>query len=219
MATIKRKTEGQIIENYRITLANVENQPQIASALSEYTFDLPAINIGRALLQATVLSLDTNQQEDNETIQARADFDEKVDLMTQKYTAHRRKAKVAFRKNEVSLKQLGLTGTYSRAYIKWIFAMKTFYNGVLSNPAHLAALLVFKITEADITACITEINALETTRAIYLKEIGESQEATKAKDKALAELEEWMSDFYMVAKIAMEEQPQLLESLGLFVRS
>lgn len=219
MATTKHKTEGQMIEDYRITLANIENQPQIAATLAEYTYDLPAINKGRALLQETIVALNFNQQEDNETIQARADFDEKVDLMTHKYAAHRRKAKVAFRKNEVILKQLGLTGAYSRAYIKWISAMKTFYNGVLSNPAHLTALLVFKITGDDITSCITEINALETTRALYLKEVGESQEATKEKDKALAELEEWMSDFYMVAKIAMEEQPQLLESLGLFVRS
>ena len=110
--------------------------------------------------------------------------------MTHKYATHRRKTKVAFRKDEVILKQLGLTDAYSRAYIKWIFAIKTFYNGVLSNPTHLATPLVFKITKADITSCITEINALETTRTLYLKKIGESQEATKTKDKALAELEE-----------------------------
>ena len=97
--------------------------------------------------------------------------------------------------------------------------MKTFYNGVGSNPTHLAKLLVFKITEEEITVCISEINAIETTRTLYLREVGESQEATREKDKALAELEEWMSDFYAVAKIAMEDQPQLLESLGLLVRS
>jgi hypothetical protein len=54
---------------------------------------------------------------------------------------------------------------------------------------------------------------------LQVQEIGESQEATRGKDKALAELEEWMSDFYAVARIAMEDQPQLLESLGLLVRS
>ena len=74
-------------------------------------------------------------------------------------------------------------------------------------------------SKEEISACITEINAIETTRTLYLKEVGESQEATKTKDKALAELEEWMSDFYAVAKIAMEDQPQLLETLGLLVRS
>lgn len=187
--------------------------------MAEYGYDLPVITKGRELLGVTITAFSFKQQEDNESIQARADFDVKVNSMTEKYASHRRKAKVAFRKDEVTLKQLGLVGTYSRAYVKWIVTMKTFYNGVLSNPAHLAKLLVFKITEEEISACITEINALETTRALYLKEVGESQEATKKKDKALAEFEDWMSDFYAVAKIAMEDQPQLLESLGMFVRS
>ena len=219
MATTKRRTEDQLIEQYRVSLTNVENQPEIATTMAEYGYDLPVITKGRELLEATTTAFNFNQQEDNETIQARADFDDKVALMTEKYASHRRKGKVAFRKDEVTLKQLGLTGTYSRAYVKWISTMKTFYNGVRSNAAHLAKLLVFKITEEEITACITEINALETTRTLYLREVGESQEATKSKDKALAELEEWMSDFYAVAKIAMEYKPQLLESLGLLVRS
>jgi hypothetical protein len=219
MATTKRKTEDQLIENYRVSLTNVENQPVIAATMAEYGYDLTVITKGRELLGATITAFNFNQQEDNESIQARADFDAKLSLMTEKYASHRRKAKVAFRKDEVTLKQLGLTGAYSRAYVKWIVTMKTFYNGVLSNAAHLATLLVFKITEEEISACIAEINALETTRALYLREIGESQEATKKKDKALAELEDWMSDFYAVAKIAMEDQPQLLESLGVLVRS
>lgn len=219
MATTKRRTEDQMIEQYRVGLINVENQPEIAATMAEYGYDLTVISKGRELLESTIQAFNFNQQEDNETIQARSDFDAKVNLMIEKYAKHRKKAKVAFRKDEVTLKQLGLTGAYSRAYVKWIATMKTFYSGVRSNAAHLAKLLVFKITEDEITACITEINALETTRTLYLKEIGESQEATKTKDKALAELDEWMSDFYAVAKIAMEDKPQLLESLGLLVRS
>ena len=219
MATTKRRTEDQMIETYRVSLTNVENQPEIASTLAEYGYDLPAITKGRELLGITITAFNFNQQEDNETIQARFDFDAKVSLMTEKYASHRKKAKVVFRKDDVTLKQLGLTGSYSRAYVKWIATMKTFYNGVRSNASHLAKLLVFKITEDEISSCITEINAIETTRTLYLKEVGESQEATKSKDQALADLEEWMSDFYAVAKIAMEDKPQLLEALGLFVRS
>jgi hypothetical protein len=219
MATIKHKIKDQLIESYRVLLANVEIQPEISATMAEYGYDLPVITKGRELLEATTTAFNFNQQEDNETIQVRADFDAKVALMTEKYASHRRKGKVAFRKDEVTLKQLGLTDAYSRAYVKWIATMKTFYNGVRSNAAHLAKLLLFKITEEEITSCITEINALETTRTLYLREVGESQEATKSKDKALAELEEWMSDFYAVAKVAMEDQPQLLESLGLLVRS
>jgi hypothetical protein len=55
--------------------------------------------------------------------------------------------------------------------------------------------------------------------ADYLREKGESQDSTKAKDAAFAKLDDWMSEFYAVAKIALEDNPQLLESLGKFVRS
>lgn len=48
---------------------------------------------------------------------------------------------------------------------------------------------------------------------------GENQQATKDKDKAFADLEKWVSEFYSIARIALEDKPQLLESLKKFVRS
>ena len=63
------------------------------------------------------------------------------------------------------------------------------------------------------------INELETARAVYLRELGESQEATRTKDAAFAKIDDWMGEFYAVAKIALEEKPQLLEALGKSVKS
>lgn len=57
------------------------------------------------------------------------------------------------------------------------------------------------------------------TNIEYLLKKGESQDATKLKDSAFGEIDDWMSEFYAVAKIALEDNPQLLESLGKFVRS
>ncbi|WP_439182311.1 hypothetical protein [Carboxylicivirga taeanensis] len=56
-------------------------------------------------------------------------------------------------------------------------------------------------------------------RTTYLLEVGESEAATKAKDEALGKLDRWMSEFYAVARIALEDQPQLLEALGKAVKS
>ncbi len=60
---------------------------------------------------------------------------------------------------------------------------------------------------------------MDTARAVYLKEKGESQDATKIKDAAIAKLDDWMSEFYAVAKIGLEDNPQLLEVLGKTVRA
>ena len=60
---------------------------------------------------------------------------------------------------------------------------------------------------------------VEQARAVYLKEKGETQVATQTKDAALAKIDDWMSEFFAVARIALEDQPQLLEVLGKTVRS
>ncbi|MGQ7868483.1 hypothetical protein [Sunxiuqinia sp. sy24] len=49
--------------------------------------------------------------------------------------------------------------------------------------------------------------------------MGESEDTTKQKDTAFANLDEWMSNFYAVAAIALKDHPQLLEALGKSVRS
>jgi hypothetical protein len=80
-------------------------------------------------------------------------------------------------------------------------------------------LALLKITVEDITAVNTKVAELEAVRAEYLKEKGESQDATKAKDAAFATLDDWMSGFYAVAKIGLEDNPQLLEAIGKTIKS
>lgn len=97
--------------------------------------------------------------------------------------------------------------------------MKTFYSGVQTNSELQAKLARLKIISEEITNSVDSIKALENLRSEYLREVGESQDATKAKDSAFEKIDAWMIDFYAVAKIAMEDKPQLLESLGILVRS
>jgi len=47
------------------------------------------------------------------------------------------------------------------------------------------------------------------------KERGEAQDATKQRDAAIAALETWLADFKVVARIALQDTPQLLEALNL----
>jgi len=115
--------------------------------------------------------------------------------------------------------KLAVSGSLSGAYIKWLEVVKKFYSVAIKDSGIQAKLVRLKITLDDLTAASTLISDLEAARAEYLREKGESQDATKAKDTAFVKIDDWMSEFYAVARIALEDRPQLLESLGKFVRS
>ena len=219
MVTKKTLSEAEALEQYRVSLENVENQPEIAATMTEYGYDTALITEGKTLLSETRQAFDLNVTEDDETSEMYATFKLLKANLENTYTLDRKKAKVIFRNDQKTLDKLGITGSMPRAYVKWLEVVKKFYSVAEKDNQIQTKLLRLKIAAEDITATITLIGELETARAEYLREKGESQDATKAKDAAFEKMDDWMSEFYAVAKIALEDSPQLLESLGKFIRS
>ncbi len=52
-----------------------------------------------------------------------------------------------------------------------------------------------------------------------IREKGEAQEATRLRNEKLDALDDYCTDLQTLAEIALEEQPQLMEKLGILVRS
>ncbi|WP_163325640.1 hypothetical protein [Draconibacterium mangrovi] len=220
MVTKKTLSEAEALEQYRVSLTNVEIQPELATSMAEFGYDTTVIAEGKTLLAETRQIFDLNKTEDDETSEAYAAFQTLKEQLDATYRMHRKKAKVIFRNDPQILEELALTGSLSNAYIKWLETVRRFYNVAGSRDAQIQPkLLRLKITAEDITNAMGLIADLEAARGEYLREKGESQEATRAKDAAFERMDDWMSEFYAVAKIAMEDKPQLLEALGKLVRS
>ncbi|HAF29518.1 MAG TPA: hypothetical protein DCG75_10765 [Bacteroidales bacterium] len=219
MSTRERVTEMATLERYRVALENVETQSEIATIMAEFGYDAALIENGKQLFTKTRQVYDLNVKEDDETSQAYSNFMSKRNLLEDAYSLHRKKAKVIFRKDLEILKRLALDGTIPRAYVSWLETAKKFYTEVLADTELQTKLSRLKITTEDLNAANTLISELETARAEYMKEKGESQDATKQKDTIFAQLDDWMSEFYAVARIALEDNIQLLEALGVIVRN
>ena len=218
MGTRPKISEAKTLEQYRVTFENTESQPQIASTMAEYGYGSAKVAEGKSLYETTRQSFDSNQTETDEAAAAYALFEAKKDLLTDIYTAHRKKAKVVFRDDSTTADKLEVSGTMPVAYVKWLETVRKFYNTSIADTDIQSKLSRLKITTVDLNAAKDLIPEVETLRAAYLKEKGESQDATNIKDTAFAKLDSWMSEFYAVARIAMEDNPQLLEALGLVVK-
>ena len=219
MAGKKHLSEAETLELYRVSFENVEKQPEIATIMAEFGYDETLLTEGKTLLTKTRQAFDFNKKEDDETTEAYKNFTEKKENLAKTYSLHRKKGKVIFRKEPTTLNKLALTGSLPTAYIKWLETVKKFYTVAAADSDIQSKLVRLKITTEEINGTIQLITNLELARAEYLREKGESQDSTKSKDKAFGEIDDWMSEFYAVAKIALEDNPQLLESLGIFVRS
>ena len=219
MATKRTLSEAEALEQYRVAFENIGNQTEIATIMADFGYNETLLTEGKTLLTKTRQAFDFNKKEDDETSEAYKNFTELKENLAKTYTLHRKKGKVIFRKEPTTLNKLALTGSLPTAYIKWLETVKKFYTVAAADSDIQSKLVRLKITTEEINGTIQLITNLELARAEYLREKGESQDSTKSKDKAFGEIDDWMSEFYAVAKIALEDNPQLLESLGIYVRS
>jgi hypothetical protein len=208
-----KTSEAAILENYRVALENAHIQPEIASEMNELGYDTQKIEEGKSKLAFTRSVYDFNKQEDVESSEASLQFKNAQQTLRSSYSADRKKGKIIFRDQPETLKRLQLSGALPVIYIRWIETVKTFYTALSADADLLSQMQRLKVDVSQVTKALEQIKNVEDKRVVYLREKGESEDATQKKDKALAEMDRWMSDFYAVAHIALEDKPQLLEAL------
>lgn len=205
--------------NYDAIFTNVATQSIIQQEMEQYGYDAVKIGEGRALANAARFAYSQNLRENAEIAAARKTLDTLADQFFTTYGKHRKAAKVCFRRDPSVIRQLGITGREPFAFAPRIEEAENFYRTISFSPSIATPLLQFKIDAEAIDSAAQQINSLRQARAEYLREKGENQDATQLKDDAFQSIETWLSDFFAVARIALEDHPQLLEALTKIVRS
>lgn len=213
------KLDLQTLEQSRIALENAITNPQIAASLNEVGYGKAKLQEGKALLKKAQTAYDANKKEDVEASLAYTRFDGKKKELENEYRAHRKRAKVIFEDNPDILLRLDIHRATPTTYLSWMDSIKQFYTEATTDEAIKTALKTLKVKEDDLLVALGMIPQIEELRKAYLNEKGESQDATKVKDTALKDLDKWMRTFFSIASIALEDNPQLMESLSKLVKS
>ncbi len=219
MAKRIKLSESEIVSTSRKALENTLADSYIAEQMAESGFDEAVIQEGMTLVTAAESALSLNEQESRETLDAKKDFDTKYEALDDRYDVHRKKAKVIFRNDPYALAKLDLAKAEPRTYESWMTTVETFYNVASEDSTIQPKLARLKIDAEAIASAKTLIGEVKAARRLWENERVEDQDATKQKKAAVKALDDWMREFYTVAKIMLEDRPELLEKLGFLVRS
>lgn len=210
---------SKFLERVRIALTNALSHTEIKPLLAEFGMDEPKINEGWVVYNTAKDSFDKNKQEEIEKKLSSNDYKASFLEFLGLFKRHRNQAVIFFKKHPDFLVKLGATGSFPTQYNTIFDTARAFYVAIQNHADIQAKLKLCKITPEVVTDSLMKLDNVMALRASYNKEDGEAQDATVQKKLDLLVLKEWMEDFDIIAKIALYDKPQLLEVLGIFVRS
>ncbi len=205
--------------HYGSIFENINKNEILKTELAEYGYDEVELAKGKALYDAAAQKIDANKTETTEEKLAYDKFSQKFEELKKNYATDRKKTKIIYKEDERILSALGVKGVASLRINQILDNADTLYKQLKTNEDLRKPLERLKINEGYLDTQIALLEEVKTLYQAYIKEKGESQQATKDKDQALANLEKWIREFYAIAKIALEDKPQLLESVSKFVKS
>lgn len=209
------KIIDELISKSGVAINNGKNQPALAALLLEYGYTPEKLATGESFWKTASSLVSKQQKENGEQMAATEALNQSIDAANAVYIPHLKVARVVFGDDINYWTQLALQGRRKNSQSGWLGQTKVFYTNLLADDAALAKMAELGQTREKLEAGHQLISVVEENLAIRKKEMGEAQDATKARDKAIDELQDWYSDYIEIARLALADQPQYLEMMGI----
>ncbi|MCD4820269.1 MAG: hypothetical protein K8S23_16425 [Candidatus Cloacimonetes bacterium] len=214
MPLVKKSIQDRLLAA-NIALENALTDTEILGLLSEFGYDETKINAGKELYNSADEKFQQQKTEYGEQYAATGVLQTKWDTSNSFYIKHVKVARIALKNDYGDYLKLGLGGSRKRTLSGWLVQSRQFYINALGDAGIKTKLAEFGITEAKLQEGRNLTDEVEAANTTHKKEKGEAQQATLDRDKALDIMEDWLSDFIAISRIALEDKPQLLEKMGI----
>ena len=201
-----------------LALSNAATNTEIAALLAGFGYDAARIAEGQALYETVLAAQVAQKQEYGEQYQATRTFDGAWKTANQAYMQLVKIARVAFKGDPNATSVLAISGDRKDSYSGWLDQAQQFYLSALDSADFQTEMARFGVTLEKLQDGKALVDILVSAKTTKENEKGEAQQATKIRDAALDALDDWMSDFIAIARIALQGT-QLSEALGILDRS
>jgi hypothetical protein len=207
------------LNSAHLAITNALTNPQIQAYLNEFGYTSERIQQGKQLYEAALSAHQQQRADYGNQKTATTTLKQVWDTAKKSYMRYLKVARIAFQDDAGVATRLELGGDRKTNLAGWLAQANQFYTNLLDSPELLAQLHDYGITANKLQSGQADVQAVVTADLSQKNEKGDAQTATQTKGKAIAALQAWMSDFTAIARLSMENDRQLLEGLGIVVKS
>jgi len=194
----------------RVTDGLLNNQ-RIINTMQPYGYDQHKRNHFAALYRAAAEAHTQQLKEFGEKTGANKLFDPAFTKAKTELSSLVKVAKIALKNHQPLYDKLGL-GCKKGGSIADIFTyMQRFYETLLNDETIITLLTAYSYSRARIENCQSLYIKSRDLYNAYCTENAESMNATRIRDEKMAELNEWMYDYYALAKVAYQQRNDFIE--------
>jgi hypothetical protein len=142
-----------------------------------------------------------------------------ANVVKRDYMRYLKLARIAFVDNPKAIEALMLNGARARTNKELMFQMSIFVSNLLNNKEWIETLQGVNISKDQVKKLEGLLGEQNRLAEQCLEAKGEVKRLTDMKRKKLVELQRYVSEYVKVVRIAFEERPKLLLSLGIKVKN
>lgn len=215
----QRMKKDEFLYRCGLIINNALNDEAIKTAVANFGYPPEKLQPAKTLLDECISLSELFEKEHGEVDSAFAARDAEKQKANETYKKCVAIAGVALKANTGAIATLQLNGKRATTLSGWLKQTRNFYKNLLANAEWLSAMATFGISEAILQEGLKEVQNVDDYAAVIMREKGDAQNATKQRDAKMEELADWVNDFEIIARIALASSPQLMEKLGIVVKS
>jgi len=213
---VGKKSIDDMLLGGKVAITNGK-EPAMQRFLSQFGYDLNRLAEGDQHITALQHALNNQAARYGEQYGSTEQFHSAWRIAKKSYKVTLKIARIALSSDYDAHVALEMNGKRKEAFAGWYQQAMKFYDGITDR--HLGKLAKFGFTRDKIEHEKALVEATLSASIQQAKEIGVAQASTKKRDAVLERTAEWLHTYYQIARIAFEDQPQLVEVLGLKERS
>ena len=215
----KKSSLEDYFQNSRIALTNAKDNQRIYPLISGYNLTSERLVGGLTLLGQLIAADKEKTEAHGAQLMARNNLVKLLEEAHPVYMEHANFAKLHCRANAARLAHMMLLTPRENNVNGWLRQTDTFYTNVFLDTELVTSLEASSITAAKLNANFEKVKAVASASVKYQEAIGEAQAATARRNKLMEEFDFLMTEVIFVCRVALKNEPQLLEILKISVLS